>query len=46
MNQNQALLLHVATACMSFKSAFKSQKYPVLNLVSRTQLYEKLQNSF
>lgn len=36
MNQNQAFLLHVATVCMTLKLPFKSQKLPILNLVSRT----------
>lgn len=46
MNQKQALLLHVATPYMSFKWIFKSQKYPILNLVSRGQLYETLKVVF
>lgn len=46
VNQKQALLLHAATPYMSFKLTFKSQKFPVLNLVSRAQLYEILKVVF
>lgn len=46
MNQKQALLLHVATAWMFFKLTSKSQKCPVLNLVSRIQLCERLEVVF